>query len=83
MGNQDELTRAFGLRLRSLRESKRWTQELLAERARLHRTYVGGIERGLRNPTLRNIAKLATALGVPISDLFAGFDVSVGRSQDQ
>ncbi len=83
MSNPDELTRAFGLRLRRLRESKRWTQELLAERARLHRTYVGGIERGLRNPTLRNIAKLATALGVPISDLFADFDVSVGRSQDQ
>ena len=46
------------------------SQERLAEEADLHRTYVGGIERGLRNVSLWNIAKLAHAFGVPIAELF-------------
>ncbi len=46
------------------------TQEALAERAGLHRTYVGAIERGERNVSLRNILRLATALDVAPADLF-------------
>jgi transcriptional regulator with XRE-family HTH domain len=47
------------------------SQEALGERADLHRTYVADIERGNRNVSLRNIQKLARALGVSLSDLFA------------
>ena len=61
--------RDFGHRVREMRSSKGWSQERLAEEAGMHRTYVGGIERGERNPTLLNIAKLARALGVPITAL--------------
>jgi transcriptional regulator with XRE-family HTH domain len=46
------------------------SQENLAERADLHRTYIADIERGVRNVSLKNIDKLARALGVSIPDLY-------------
>ncbi|HVJ08354.1 MAG TPA: helix-turn-helix transcriptional regulator [Acidisarcina sp.] len=63
----------FGTRLRQLREERGYSQEELAERAGLHRNYVGGIERGERNVALENIIKLAKALSVTPADLFADF----------
>jgi len=60
----------LGRRARELRKKAGLTQERLAELAGLHQTYVGGIERGERNVSVRTIAKLATALGVPLSTLF-------------
>ncbi len=62
--------RRFGAHVRKLRMARGWSQEELAERAKKHWTYVGGVERGERNPTLRVIADLAHALRVPIRDLF-------------
>ena len=63
----------FGSTLRELREQRGYSQEELAERAQLHRNYVGGIERGERNVGLENIVKLAKALAVPPGSLFADF----------
>ena len=63
----------FGIRLRQLREERGYSQEVLAERAGLHRNYVGGVERGERNVALENIVKLAKALSVPPRDLFVDF----------
>ncbi len=65
-----EIRRRFGLRVRELRDSRGWSQEHLAEECRLHRTYVGGIERGERNVALVNIERIAKALRVPIATLF-------------
>jgi transcriptional regulator with XRE-family HTH domain len=59
--------------LRRLREERGYSQEDLAERAGLHRNYVGGVERGERNVGLENIVKLAAALSVPPKELFAEF----------
>ncbi len=69
---KDPLLRGLGWRVRQLRESKGWTQEILAGRAGLDRSYVAGIEAGLRNPSTRALAKLARALGVTLSGLLDG-----------
>jgi len=60
---------AFGQRVRALREEQRYSQEGFAEEVGIHRTYIGGIERGERNPTLVTIHKIAAALKVKPSDL--------------
>jgi len=61
----------FGRRVRELRKAREFSQEELAHRAGLHYTYVGGIERGERNPALVNIGKIAAALGVSPAELFS------------
>ena len=63
--------RVFGQRIRQLRNRQSVTQEDLAHRAGIHVTYLSGIERGVRNPSLKNICALAVALEVPVSELFA------------
>ena len=64
-----EILAQFGERVRARRKVLGLSQEELAELAGVHRTYVGMIERGEKNITLRNIAKLAKALKTPIHDL--------------
>ena len=56
--------------MRSLRASRGWSQERLADEAGMHRTYMWGIEQGRRNPSLRHLKNLAEALGVPLQSLF-------------
>lgn len=60
----------FGKQLRELRLKKGWTQEQLADKANMHFTYIGQIERGVRNPSLVNLEKLAKALGISAKELF-------------
>lgn len=67
----DDITTRFGRRVRFLRLKVNISQEALAERCELHRTYIGGIERGERNVSLVNIEKIAIALGVEVSNLFS------------
>ena len=62
----------FGTRLRDLRLQRELSQERLAELAGLHRTYLGGIERGERNVSLINLVAIANALDLPLSTLFEG-----------
>ncbi len=61
---------AFGAAVRQFRHERGLSQEELALRCGLDRTYVGGIERGERNPSLTNIRRVAEALEVPPSTLF-------------
>ncbi len=60
----------FGSVVRSQRLSAGFSQEELAHRSGLHRTYVTDVERGARNPSLNSIKKLSGALGISLSDLF-------------
>lgn len=64
------ILKCFGNKVRFYRLKKKLSQEKLAEIARLHRTYIGQVESGKRNVALKNIEKLAKALGVKIKDLF-------------
>ena len=63
--------RLLAQNIQRLRLAKGWSQEELADQAGVHRTYVSGIERRVRNPTVTILARLAKALGVSIGDLFA------------
>ncbi|OYU82486.1 MAG: transcriptional regulator [Flavobacterium sp. BFFFF2] len=60
----------FGDNLKQLRKVKGISQEQLAEKANMHRTYIGMIERAEKNITLLNIAKIANALDTKIANLF-------------
>ena len=72
MAERDHLLSQVGKRIRSLREAKGVSQEGLAEKSGLHRTYIGGVERGLRNPSVKSLSRMAKALDVGIGQLFDG-----------
>ena len=67
---EGDLQRLVGSRLRSIRESRNLSQEAFADLLGVHRTYMGGIERGERNLTLRTVERLAAHLEVPAMHLF-------------
>jgi len=71
---RDPLLRALGARVRQLREGRGWTQESLADRAGLDRSYIAGIEAGLRNPSIKALARIAKGLGVSVSDVVTNID---------
>jgi transcriptional regulator with XRE-family HTH domain len=66
---KDKLLVKFGKKLRAERELRDISQEELGRRAKVHRTYIGMIERAEKNITLKNMNKLAGALGLKINDL--------------
>lgn len=68
-----EILIRFGSKVRRERAKLGISQEELAERAGVHRTYIGMIERGEKNVTLENIAKICKGLGISIRDFFDDF----------
>jgi transcriptional regulator with XRE-family HTH domain len=71
MPSDPGITAAVGRAVRSLREQRGLSQEELAALCRMHRTYIGGIERGERNPTVSVLYRLAKALQITGSELLA------------
>lgn len=69
-GMNTKVLKKFGERVKELRLEKGISQEELAEKVNVHRTYIGFIERGERNPALLNIYKISRALGVKLQTLF-------------
>lgn len=76
MGKRNNETVRFGDIVRRARADAGLSQEELADRAGLDRSYVGGVERGERNPTLVVIAKIAKGLGLSVPQLFSRFPPS-------
>ncbi len=76
MAQRSQAHVALGRAVRTYREGLGLSQEELADRSGMHRTYVGGIERGERNISYANMLRLAGALGVPASQLLS-------RAEDQ
>lgn len=70
MIEMSELTQVIGVNIRTLRKARGWTQEELGEYAELSYKSLGEIERGLVNPSLNSLLKIANALSVQIAELF-------------
>lgn len=64
------ITKAVGSTIRDLRKSQGLSQEKLAEKAGLHRTYIGALERGEKSPTVDTLVKIVLALNVSLNDFF-------------
>ena len=69
-----DITDKFGKKVRYFRKIRNFSQEELAERSELHRTYIGSVERGERNITLLNADKIAKALSVTLVELVTDDD---------
>ena len=66
-----DVRKRVGLNLKRLRQERDLSQERFAFEAGLHRTYISGVERGVRNPTVTVLEEIAIALKVPTSELLA------------
>ena len=78
-GNESQIQKRFGERVREIRKRRGLSQEALALACELDRTYVGGVERGERNISLINIYKIATALEVKAKILFEDSESPSGK----
>ena len=76
MGRRDKWLRVLGSNIRNAREKKGLSQEALASRCQSHRNYIGGVERGERNPTASKIIAIALALDCSVAQLFRGLNPS-------
>jgi len=72
MAKRADILIIFGQQVRKLRKAQGYSQENFAYACELDRTYVGGIERGERNLSLRNIERIADTLGISLSELMDG-----------
>ncbi|MGH9047383.1 MAG: helix-turn-helix domain-containing protein [Acidimicrobiales bacterium] len=68
---EGDLQRRLGRNLRTIRRAKGLSQEAFADIVHIHRTYMGGLERGERNVTLKTVERIAAALGVDAGDLLS------------
>ncbi|MGH7195293.1 MAG: helix-turn-helix domain-containing protein [Candidatus Saccharimonadales bacterium] len=73
MTTEAKFLKDFGSRIAELRKKRHLTQEQLADIVSLHRTYIGFIEQGKRNPSVGNINKIAAGLEVSLKELFKPF----------
>jgi transcriptional regulator with XRE-family HTH domain len=71
---RDKTLYAFGRNVSRIRGEKNFSQDKLAEKANLDRTYLSGIERGVRNPGIKTVLRVARALGVTVDQLCKGVD---------
>jgi transcriptional regulator with XRE-family HTH domain len=72
--HRDRTLTSFGRNVARVRNERGFSQDKLAEKADLDRTYVSGIERGVRNPGIKTVLRLARALNITVGDLCKGVD---------
>lgn len=81
MQDMKQMARQLGRNIRVARVMQGISQEKLAEKSGLHRTYIGMVERGEKNITLVNYGRIAGALGMNLYDLFSGIDAVFPRQK--
>ena len=77
-----ELQKILGARIRELRRKKGYSQESFADHCELHRTYMGGIERGEHNLTIQTALIIAHGLDISLSKLFSQIEQEVHGSKN-
>jgi transcriptional regulator with XRE-family HTH domain len=68
--SESQILRLLAAQIKTRRLSKGWSQEQLAERASIQRSYIADLERGGRNPSVRTLVKIANALSISVANLF-------------
>jgi transcriptional regulator with XRE-family HTH domain len=76
-----DLQNTLGKRIRELRTKKGFSQESFADHCSLHRTYMGGIERGERNLTIQTVLTVARGLGMSMSELLADIEKQLPKTR--
>jgi len=71
---RDKTLSAFGRNVARLRAEREFSQDKLAEKADLDRTFVSGVERGIRNPGIKTVIRIAKALNVTVAELCKGVE---------
>ncbi|MHC4797677.1 MAG: helix-turn-helix transcriptional regulator [Planctomycetota bacterium] len=79
MAKKDPMLVDLGKYLRAVREKKGWSQEDLAHKCGLHRTYIGAVERGEYNVTLLTLRRITKTLGITIQDAFKGMTIQKSK----
>lgn len=75
---REQTLKAFGQQIRHWRNERHFSQEELADACGFHRTYIGQLERGERNPSLLNLLTLCQHLGVSLPDFFTRYETTLG-----
>jgi transcriptional regulator with XRE-family HTH domain len=75
MPDRDRILISFGRNVARIRDDRGFSQDELAEKADLDRTYISGIERGVRNPGIKAVLQIAKALSSPVSELCKGVEL--------
>lgn len=71
---KDKTLTCFGRNIARIRDQRGISQDELAEKADLDRTYISGIERGIRNPGIKSVLRIARALNATVSELCKGLE---------
>ena len=79
----NDLPKVLGTRIRDLRRKRGFSQEAFADHCGLHRTYMGGIERGEHNLTIQTALTIAQGLGITLAKLVSGIEKQVAPQADQ
>jgi transcriptional regulator with XRE-family HTH domain len=80
---EDPLLSALGGRIRELRTKQGYSQEGFADRCGVHRTFMGTVERGESNISFSNLAKIASALSMTVSEVVSGIEKRLSRSGEK
>ena len=68
----------LGMRIRFLRQQRRWSQEDLALNANINKNYISDLENGRRNPSLEILERIASTFGITLAELFKGVETIPG-----
>ncbi|WP_240422159.1 helix-turn-helix domain-containing protein [Paenibacillus periandrae] len=79
----ERILKNIGARVRDIRKEKGYSQEQLGELANFHFSYIGAVERGEKNITMSNLAKVAAALDVEVIELFRYSNIDLGETSKQ